>query len=306
MRYDIEADWVLQFACNYRCGYCFIDPQSLGSKVPRLGTPAQWQEGFRRTGKTWLLHITGGEPTVHPDFAELCGLLARDHYLSLNSNLSHRSIEAFMDAVDPARVHFINAALHHDERVARGGLAVFIARVHALQARGFPVLVTQVADTALLPRLDDLLDRMAAEGIVVFPKALRGGHQGRVYPQAYTEAERQTIRRLARRARGAAPDLALHMGEAPSINVFEEERRLEVVDYRGRQCGAGPRFVHINEHAQVIRCGSPVAFGNILHGTVSLPRDERRCRTSYCPYFCDKYSVPPAGPVAGRGVMAAA
>lgn len=299
MRYDIEADWLWQFACNYRCGYCFIDPQALGSKVPRLGTPAEWQDGFRRTGRTWLLHITGGEPTVHPDFVEICRLLAQDHYLSLNSNLSHRSIEAFAEAVDPACVHFINAALHHDERQARGGLDAFVERVRLLKARGFPVLVTQVADTALLPRFDDLVQRMAAEGLVVFPKALRGSHQGRIYPQAYTDAERQQIRRLARAAREAAPELAHHLGEAPSINVFEEERRLEVVDYSGRRCGAGPRFVQINAQAQVLRCGSPVSFGNLLRGPVTLPKDERRCRTSYCPYFCDKYSVAPAVP-AGR------
>ena len=71
MHYDIEADWMLLLTCNFRCPYCFIDPKLPGAKIQRVGTPEQWVEGFRRTGKTWLLHMTGDEPARHPDFVEL-------------------------------------------------------------------------------------------------------------------------------------------------------------------------------------------------------------------------------------------
>ena len=291
MHYDIEADWMLLLTCNFRCPYCFIDPKLLGAKIQRHGTPEQWRYGFARTGKTWLLHMSGGEPAIHPDFVDLARLLSQQHYLSLNSNLSHRNIDAFADAVDPARVHYVNASLHYDERSARGGLEDFITRALRLQDRGFNVMVSQVVDPAVLPRLEGIMDTLGARGLVVFPKALREAYRGSVYPRAYTESERGLMMQLIEKARAASAGLRTRMGEAPTINLFEEETQLAPASYRGRWCAAGPRFVQIDEHGQVLRCGSPVSYGNILRGNVSLPQDIRRCKTAYCTYYCEKYSV---------------
>ena len=291
MHYDIEADWMLLLSCNFRCPYCFIDPKLLGAKILRHGTPEQWRDGFARTGKTWLLHMSGGEPAVHPDFVAIASLLAQDHYVSLNSNLSHRNIDAFADAVDPARVHYINASLHYDERSARGGLEDFITRALRLQGLGFNVMVSQVVDPAVLPRLEGIMDTLAARGLMVFPKALRESYKGSVYPRAYIESERVLMTRLIEKARAASTGLRQRMGEAPTINLFEEETQLVPANYRGRWCAAGPRFVQIDEYGQVLRCGSPVSYGSILRGNVSLPQDIRSCKTDYCPYYCEKYSV---------------
>jgi hypothetical protein len=38
MKYDIEADWVLLDTCNYRCGYCPIPHEKLGSNRVRERT----------------------------------------------------------------------------------------------------------------------------------------------------------------------------------------------------------------------------------------------------------------------------
>ena len=72
MRYDIEADWHLLNTCNYRCSYCFFPPDVLGSKLRLFATPQQWRNGFDTAGVTWLVHITGGEPSIYPDFVDLC------------------------------------------------------------------------------------------------------------------------------------------------------------------------------------------------------------------------------------------
>ena len=78
--------------CNYRCDYCFLSEERLGEKVKIVASPAEWRAAFDRTEQTWLLHITGGEPTHYPDFVELAELLTERHYLSLNSNLTGPSI----------------------------------------------------------------------------------------------------------------------------------------------------------------------------------------------------------------------
>ena len=136
MRYDVEADFILLRTCNYRCSYCFIPPHLLASKLPSHGSNEAWEQGFHATGKTWLIHITGGEPTVYPGFVDLCRRLQTRHYLSLNSNLSQDCVDEFAASVDPARVHFINAALHLEERQKKCELDAFIERGASLARRG--------------------------------------------------------------------------------------------------------------------------------------------------------------------------
>src|SRR5438105_14108549 len=95
MKYDVEADFFPLTTCNFRCSYCFLARASLGAKIKRYGTNEQWELGFNATGKTWLIHITGGEPCIYPGFVELCERLTRRQYLCLNSNLAHRSADQF-------------------------------------------------------------------------------------------------------------------------------------------------------------------------------------------------------------------
>src|SRR5262245_1369852 len=47
----------------------FFPPAVLGEKLTVHGEPDVWRRAFDRTGLTWLLHITGGEPTIYPRFA---------------------------------------------------------------------------------------------------------------------------------------------------------------------------------------------------------------------------------------------
>jgi len=210
MRYDIEADWHLLDTCNYRCSYCFFSAEFLGHSLP-AATPEDWQRGFETTGLTWLLHMTGGEPTVYPRFAELCAGLTERHIISINTNLSRPSILAFGEAVDPGRVSFINAGLHYDERIGRKGLETFIRHLNYLQDRDFPIFVSAVATPEVLERMETIIEALRPTGIRPIPKLLRGPHAGKRYPQAYTARERDLFRHYSRLSREAySPLLAPH------------------------------------------------------------------------------------------------
>src|SRR6476619_762876 len=121
MHYDVEADFVLLTTCTFRCSYCFIPVEDLSIKLRVHATNEAWQNAFDRTGKRWLIHLTGGEPFIYPDFVDLCARLTRSHYLSINSNLAHPSVDDFAKTIDPTRIHFINAALHLEERERKNG-----------------------------------------------------------------------------------------------------------------------------------------------------------------------------------------
>jgi MoaA/NifB/PqqE/SkfB family radical SAM enzyme len=302
LKYEVEADWTLLTTCNFRCPYCFFPPAALGAKINVHGTHLQWAEGFNSTGKTWLLHITGGEPSVYPGFVELCDLLTRNHYLSINSNLSHRSIDVFADRINPERVHFINAAVHYVERQERASsLDVFINRVHKLRAQRFNVLVSAVMTPEMVDIFAELFKYFESHGLCLIPKAMRGNYQGSEYPAAYSDDQRSLIIQYLVEARQKYATVIAEMGEPPTIDMFSDERFLSSTgNYLGKLCGSGYNFVQIQPDGAVYRCGSGERLGNILLKRVSFLRAPKPCDTSYCPYFCEKYTLPQFVQVQGR------
>ena len=299
MQYDVEADWVLLTTCNFRCAYCFVPLPDLASKLSTHGTHDQWTEGFDATNKTWLLHVTGGEPTLYPGFVDLCEKLAERHYLSLNSNLSHRCIETFAERINPERVHFINAAVHTDARPSRKSLDGFIGRAQKLQSRRFHVLVSSVMTPAIIRNFPEISAYFESHGLSLTPKVMREHFAGKIYPGAYSPEEKSLIREYLVKAQRNHASVTAAMGEMPTINMLADQTLLDSVRiYRGKLCGSGHNFVRIEPDGSVIRCGSGAQLGNILLKNVALLDAPKPCDSFYCPYFCEKYTSPPfvAGP----------
>ena len=291
MRYDVEADWYLLDTCNYRCGYCFLNEATLGKKLVTSAEPEIWRNAYDATGLTWLLHLTGGEPSLYPDFVDLASALTERHYLSLNSNMTGSSLRAFPERIDPGRVSFINAGLHLAERERKRGEADFIRHVGMLRERGFPVFVSIVATPEALERGADAMALLDPLGMPPVPKLLRGSYRGRQYPRDYSEIDRRRFRVLARAAREFYAPLLARMPERPSIDPFYDDRHLYgIPDYRGRSCRAGQNFVSVSKDGEVHRCSKNTRLGNLLDGTLSLLSGPEACNTSYCFYFCEKYA----------------
>jgi MoaA/NifB/PqqE/SkfB family radical SAM enzyme len=293
LRYDVEADWYLLDTCNYRCDYCFFSDATLGKKLTAHAEPRTWKQAFDATGLTWLLHLTGGEPTLYPHFIELSAALTERHYLSMNTNMTGAAVSGFAERIDPSRVSFINAGLHFLERERKRGAATFLRNVETLRSRGFPVFVSMVATPEALARAADAFALLEPLGMVPVPKLLRGPHRGRLYPRDYSDMDRRRFRVLSRVAREAhAPWLAAQP-ERPTIDPFEDDIHLHgTPSYEGRTCAAGQRFVSIGKTGDVHRCSTKSKLGNILDGTLSLAKTARACDTSYCFYFCQKYAEP--------------
>ena len=292
MDYALEADWQLLNTCNFRCSYCLSDQQLLGEKIRKFASPAAWTSAFDQTGKTWLVNLTGGEPGSYPELVELCRALTARHYISLNTNLTHRSFEAFAERIDPSRVSLINAGLHLEERNARVAQASFLRNAARLKAKGFPLVVSLVATPAALAHFDEAIALLAPIGLFPIPKLLREGFGGKRYPKAYSDAERVAFRSHAAAARGfyaasgerAAP---------PTMDMSNDERFLSgVPSYIGRACGAGSRFVKIEANGDVYRCSNKTALGNLLDGSLALLPGPTPCDTGYCFYWCEKYAAP--------------
>jgi MoaA/NifB/PqqE/SkfB family radical SAM enzyme len=290
MKYDIEADWILLQTCNYRCSYCFAPPEMLGEKLQTYGTPQQWRAAFDATDRTWLLHITGGEPSIYPGFVDLCDILAERHYLSLNSNLTHASLQAFAKRVDPSRVSFVNAGFHLEERDRRSGHAAFLTNGDALRAHGFSLLVSLVATPAALARFDDAAAILRPLGLVPVPKLFRGLLDGKLYPDAYSQLDKERFLYRAELARECYAPMLESMAERPTADIFRDDELLEgEPTFTGMSCDAGHRFVRIEPNGDVNRCGPP-HLGNLLAGTFAPRQAAAPCDTRFCYYFCKKYT----------------
>lgn len=57
-------------ACNLRCRHCYINPEEHGANTLSLATALRWLELFARDRESNLI-LLGGEPTLHPDLAEI-------------------------------------------------------------------------------------------------------------------------------------------------------------------------------------------------------------------------------------------
>lgn len=293
MHYTREADWHLLNTCNYRCTYCFFGENILGSKLKRFANAAEWRDAFDATGDIWLLHLTGGEPGVYREFVELSEALTQRHYISINTNLTNASFLKFAERVDPARVSFINAGLHLEEREARKGFDAFLRNAAVLRARGFPLLISLVATPAALARYEEAAARVASTGLVPIPKLVRGKHEGKKYPEDYTEDERARFRTLAARARAAYEPVMAQWAARPTADMFNDDRYLHAIPrFTGRACDAGDRFVSIKKNGDVYRCGPTAKLGNILHRNFAPMAGGAACDTRYCFYFCTKYVRP--------------
>lgn len=291
MRYDIEADWILLNTCNFRCGYCFVPTDMLGEKIKVYGTPEQWGAALDATGRTWLLHLTGGEPSVYRDFVALSERLTRRHFISLNSNLSQPSLSAFANTIDPSRVSFINAGLHLEERNHRSGATAFLRYAALLIDRGFPLMISLVATPHALERFDDAVDLLRPLGLVPIPKLFRGVIDGKVYPDSYSEADRLRFAEHARRARDLYQPILAGMAERPTLDIFRDDDFLDgEPGFGGQSCDAGSRFVRIEPNGDVMRCGPP-RLGNLLNGSFTPMSGAAICDTKFCYYFCEKYTT---------------
>jgi len=292
MKHDIEADWLLFTTCNYRCDYCFLSEASLGAKVRIQATPEQWRAAFDRTGKTWLLHMSGGEPSHYPDFVELCETLTERHYLSLNSNLTSPAMLDFAARIDPDRVSFINAGLHPEERERRNGHAIFLRHAEALLARGFPIMATAVATPEVLRNFDAIAESLRPIGLAPMPKLLQGAYAGGRYPASYTKEERALFRHYSRAAEPAYPHLFGGCRERPSIDPPMGRDHLKgLASYRGQLCTAGQEFVWLGPDGNVMRCGRGPSMGNLLDGTVRFASEAEPCDRGHCFYFCEKFTA---------------
>jgi MoaA/NifB/PqqE/SkfB family radical SAM enzyme len=291
--YDIEADWILNILCNFDCAYCVGHSRLEHPSVSKLAA-RDAVEFFDDTNLTWLIHLTGGEPSFYHEFIELCQGLTNKHFISVNTNLTSNFVFKFAQVVDPQKVAFVHCGLHILQREKRGLVKDFITKFLFLKDKGFNIFVSYVVCSPIVERLGSDFEFFKSEGVVLIPKSLRGSYGGKIYPESYTAAEREIFVRYSTEAESLLTDFdSSALGERPTIDLFADRDFLTgLSDYRGQHCRAGMSFVRIQTNGAITRCGRRRTLGNLFRHKLNLLTEPQRCDDKCCPYFCLKYLVP--------------
>lgn len=292
MKYDIVGDWQINLLCNYRCAYCYVNNKTKSNPKYDGHNIYSVINAFNKTKRTWLIHMSGGEPFLQPNFIELCQKLTKKHYISINTNLSHPDVYKFAEKINPERVAFVHASLHINQLIKEGKykhnlnkIETFADKIKYLEKFGLKAYASQVMYPPIINNFDYPFEKLKELGVLVRPKVFRGYYKSKRYPQSYTEWERELFMKYYDESEGKTgtiidPNLDKHFLDGD-------------LSFRDSKCAAGKDFVVIVYNGDVLRCaGEPVKLGNIFDGYIELYEEAKPCNVKICtcPYYGLKYA----------------
>jgi len=223
MQYDAWLHWNVTYRCTLDCTYCFFhgsayhgQPNDSGHGSEHHGQAIDSGHGgephaqaissghdggalsidipalikaLDRSGRTFRISFTGGEPFLVPNLVEACTEITKKHCISLLTNLVTGDIRDLAGCIDPDRVISIIASLHIKELKHRGLLELYSEHYTILKSANFPIVAAQVAYPPLLSEIEDYLDYFDSRDIQVTFVPFEGRYDGRHYPEAYTPHE---------------------------------------------------------------------------------------------------------------------
>ncbi len=266
-KFKNRINWEITHQCNFNCSYCCNSNASKNSVHPAIFTPIRIKDFFDKTEKEWLILITGGEPFLYPNFVEICNLLQERNYLQITTNLSHQDVLKFASKIDPSRVFNISASYHHEIRNNTSSKEKFINNCLLLKEKGFPLLVNLIALPWLINTIEDDIMLFHKNNIETILFGYRGMYENKIYPDSYTNAELELIKKYA-------------------YDETEIKIALDKMSFYGQYCDAGINYFGLKQNGDIIRCYSlPKVIGNLFKGNFPKTKRSKPCISNKC-YDC--------------------
>ena len=208
--------------------------------------------------------ITGGEPTLYPNFIELIEELSKLHTVKITSQLSG-DIYTLARRINPERVVF-DMNFHPME----AQLEPYLKKVLCLKEHGFNGGVCYLAYPPQMDKIAYYQTEFQKNGIGFALAAFWGEYNGKRYPESYTEEEKELI--------------APYLGDMKRIVYHLEGKKT-----KGKLCRAGHVYASVKADGTVTRCGplSHKPIGNLFDSSFRLFEAPMPCEAEVCP--CDEY-----------------
>ncbi len=263
-KYPYRINWEITRKCNFNCPYCSNDEQS--KHADETHPPKEKIiDTFDKSGISWLILITGGEPFMYKGFVDLCEGLQTNHHLQITTNLSSPDVYDFANRIKPDKIFVISASFHIIEREKRNMVTDFVKKCQYLQKKGFKVLANYLAYPPLLHRMEEDLAMLNDQGIGTFVLTFRGTFNGKKYPESYTKKEIELI---------------LKHTIDPGIEYRVAQHDL---NFQKHYCEAGSTYFFINPQGDIARCATLTKkTGNLFKDGIGVNSSLKPCIAINC------------------------
>jgi MoaA/NifB/PqqE/SkfB family radical SAM enzyme len=168
--------------CNLSCKHCYINPSQHGTATLPLDTVRNWLACFSRPEQETNLILLGGEPTMHPDLAEIIrSAKSMNYHVTVDSNgfLFHD----LLDRVTPEELDFLSFSLDGPEAAVndpirgQGVFDICTGNLKKAVAGGFHTsLIYTVSGMNIdhLYRMPELVSELGVERFFIQVIGLRG------------------------------------------------------------------------------------------------------------------------------------
>lgn len=260
--------WDIHYRCNFRCPFCWFNGK--WEEMDKHNRYISVDEMLKIWKRIYDLHdechimITGGEPTLYPNFIKLLDELSKLHTIKVTSQLS-TDMYTFAGKLNPGRI-ILDMNFHPME----SKFEPFIRKVLALKKKGFSGGVCYLAYPPQMDKIDYYHKKFEEKGINFALAAFWGEYDGKKYPEAYTEEEKEMMMPF--------------LGDVNRIKYHLEGKKT-----KGKLCRAGYCYASIKADGTVTRCGplSHKPIGNIFDEDFKLFDEPLPCEAEVCP--CDEY-----------------
>ena len=278
--------WVITHQCSLSCPYCIGWKSS--SPVPTLlnapgGIPAfvnNMEKLREKAKKNVYLTITGGEPILVPEIAQLCAELGKRKFvLEMQSNLITNKFTEWINCVDPAAVGLVETTYHGWKLDTNEQLRnVYVNNFTKATELGFPCALKTIvlpSEVSTFPKKLQWLKTLIPSGSPIvplsfikdIPKSITESNGA--YPQAYTEEEKKILLSVMQYRR-----------------VSQQMHWTGAGFFQGMHCAAGSNYAYMDIAGHIYPCigvlGGASQIGDFNTGVFNFKTDTIICPSKYC------------------------
>lgn len=184
--------WQITYKCNYKCTYCHAPKHGQKNVVDTSIISKEewvkiWNNVYNMYGECEI-NISGGEPSIYPNFFDIVQEIIKKHKVEIVTNLSF-NVENNLDNLNPERVRF--AASFHPQHVS---VEEFSAKIKKIKKAGFIVTTNFVPWPPFFDKVEYYKKVFDRNNINVVLQPFVGTYDGKKYPDSYNDEEKEILR----------------------------------------------------------------------------------------------------------------
>lgn len=296
--YEVQA--LLLNACNLKCAYCRCPEMKVATM-----TTAQWQDIIRDLAAlgTMRIKFQGGEPTLRPDFVELCASVRR---AGITTAVVTNGIRIAEDPTLLAQLDEVVVSLDavtpaiHDAIRGRGSHASAVAAITAALARDLPTYIVMVASRDSVVEVEAMLGFCEQRGVRLHVQPVLFGRTSFDATGAELALSDEQVRALHRQLaawkRQGRP-LMFAASSYAGVNAWPDHAVLTTRSAGESGCMAGRFYVHVEANGDVWPCqqhGADFTAKNILRDGLEAALEHVRhhnCADCFTVYLNERKAV---------------